>query len=108
MTTIENFERLIKLIDEKVAAAPAFPRGPGFGSDEARKAYWAAGDRILEELAIEEGATFDGSRAWEGGRLKLAGIKTSCTAGSFGLLSNWQHAARRKIAKLRQEAGEPA
>lgn len=32
--------------------------------------------------------------------LKLAGVKATCTAGSHGLLRNWQQAARRRIREL--------
>lgn len=87
-------ERLIQIIDEKVAAAPPFPKPY---EREAAEIHHAAGVRILQELVNEEAATYNGGKPWDGSRLKLAGIKSSCTSGAFGLLSNWQAAAQRRI-----------
>jgi len=30
--------------------------------------------------------------------LTMAGVRTSCTSGAYGLLANWTNAARRQIA----------
>lgn len=107
MSTIDELERLIGVIDAKVAAAPPYPKewnAPG--ADEQRKAHSAAGDRILAELRDEEGAKGSGSKPWEGAKIRMAGVASSCTGGAFGLLSNWQAAARKKIEKLKAEQAQ--
>lgn len=54
------------------------------------------GQRIALELEAEHGARFSGSDPMT---MKMAGIRASCTSGHFGLFTNWQNAARRRLAK---------
>lgn len=57
-------------------------------------------ETIIDDLVTVEGAKT--GNAGDARYLKLAGIRTTCTWGPYGLLSNWCGAARNK---LRKEAG---
>lgn len=54
---------------------------------------------IIDDLVADEGAIY---RAGDPRSLKLAGIRTSCTCGDKGLLSNWINAASRRIEEVCQ------
>lgn len=85
---MENLSRLVGLIDDKIAAA----------GDRNTMSYGQQrniGHSILVELASAEGATFQD--AGNDYSLRLAGIRSTCTHGHFGLLRNWQASARRRI-----------
>lgn len=84
----DNLERLIALVEAKITAA-----GDVRSMDhrEARR----VGEAILNSLVEEEGAVFGPNG--DGYRLLLARVRSTCTSGYFGLLSNWKKAARRKI-----------
>lgn len=58
--------------------------------------------RAIRSLCESEGA----SHQFKSGtyELKLAGVKATCTAGSHGLLRNWQQAARRRVRDLGAKA----
>lgn len=101
---VENLQRLIDLIDSKVAELPAFPSlDQSADRWEAMKRRSAAVDVIMGELATAEGAKIRTDGSWEGAMLKLAGIRCTCTQGSEGVLRNWQAAARKKIDLARTE-----
>ncbi len=104
---IAELERLIDLVDHTLDKWPPMPPWNNDHSFEERerqrKDYYAECDRLVAELTSETGAKIDGSRPWEGCRISLAGIKSSCTGGTYGLLHNWKGAARRRIEKLRAE-----
>lgn len=91
-----ELQRLIDLIDLRVAAVP--PQDTGYDLDTWR-AHWNAGEQILQDLVEQEGARYVRGTG-DASALKLAGIRTSCTGGQFGLLSNWQNAARKKISAV--------
>lgn len=78
---------LIDLIDAGLSAP-----------DRPNEESWRAADRkaraVLDTLARKHDASWGGSTDYY---LKLAGIRTTCTAGTLGLLRNWQTAARRKM-----------
>lgn len=111
MSKIDELQRLIALIDEKVKGWPKVPDWTAEIPFEERSAQWATyrafGDRLLQELVKTEGAK-TGSASFDGHALAMAGVRTSCTSGTEGLLRNWQTAARRRIAKLLVEEGAPA
>lgn len=87
---MDNLVRLIKIIDEKIAAA-----GDRSAMTFAQTRH--AGHAILRDLAASEGANFrDTGNDYS---LRLAGVRSTCTHGHFGLLSNWQASARRQIAQ---------
>ncbi|MBY2992470.1 hypothetical protein HF272_13630 [Rhizobium leguminosarum] len=85
-------DRLIQIIEEKQAAVPALNND--WVSGDYRR-HTAAAEQILDELVAEEAAKV--SRRHDAMTLKLAGIKTSCTSGAWGLLANWKNAAQRRI-----------
>ncbi|MHA7969001.1 hypothetical protein [Rhizobium sp. CAU 1783] len=101
---IADLERLISVIDEELAHAPAFPdwhNGDTFDQRDAdRRAYHQAMDAIVERIVKGHGARFNPS-AHGASTLRIAGIQSSCTSGTSGLLRNWQGAARRRIEKLK-------
>ncbi len=85
---MEKLSRLVILIDDKLAAA----------GDRTVLSYAqqrVAGHAILAELASKEGASFNDTG--NDYSLRLAGIRSTCTHGHFGLLRNWQASARRRI-----------
>lgn len=89
---MNNLTRLICLIDEKIARA-----GDRQAMTFAQARY--AGHSILQDLAKAEGASFqDTGNDYS---LRLAGIRSTCTHGHFGLLTNWQASARRHVAQAK-------
>ena len=100
----ENLTRLVALIDRLVREADQrCGARPDWFSDRAGYAAWDK--RHSEELAAikahltsQEGARFSRRAGYECA-LKLAGIRSSCTGGEWGVLRNWQAAARRKIVQ---------
>ncbi len=90
-----DLQRLIDLIDQRLAAIPQ----ADWRDDAGWRASQAAQRQILEDLKVSEGASYrdDGL----GCALKLAGIRTTCTAGASGVLTNWQAAARRRLQTQR-------
>jgi endonuclease YncB( thermonuclease family) len=101
---IADLERLINWIDGAIATAPAWPQwnnGDSFETRQAAQAEHHAGmARIITTLCDQHGARYNGSAA-SASTLRIAGIQTSCTSGTPGLLRNWQAAARRRIEKLK-------
>lgn len=85
---MEKLSRLIAVIDSKIAAT-------GDRTEMSFAQQRNAGHAILKELASSEGATF--SDAGNDYSLRLAGIRSTCTHGHFGLLRNWQASARRRL-----------
>lgn len=98
----ENLTRLVALIDRLVREADErCGARPDWFSDRAGYAAWDKRRReeleaIKAHLTSHEGARFSSRPAYECA-LKLAGIRSSCTAGEWHVLQNWQAAARRKI-----------
>ena len=103
---IAELERLIALIEEKKAAVPALvDHGTDWDAASAARDKWhRAYNDILLHLAEKEGAK-TGSSPFAGHALRLAGVQSTCTYGAHGLLSNWQLAAHRRIAKLMEGGG---
>lgn len=101
---IADLERLISVIDQELAQAPAYPdwhNGDTFEQRDAdRRAYHQAMDAIVDRIVKGHGARFNPSAAGAS-TLRIAGIQSSCTSGNQGLLRNWQAAARRRIEKLK-------
>lgn len=101
---IADLERLISVIDQELAHAPAYPdwhNGDTFEQRDAdRRAYHQAMDAIVERVVRDHGARFNPSAAGAS-TIRIAGIQSSCTSGNHGLLRNWQAAARRRIEKLK-------
>jgi hypothetical protein len=98
----QELKQLIGIIEEKLAALPPRPDPMQATYTEQIKASAAqreATEAILMDLARWQGAKFNGDR-YGFDRMTLAGIKTSCTSGAHGLLTNWIAAARKRIAKL--------
>lgn len=61
-------------------------------------AYQSETRRIAKTLAEEEGGRFH--QDWNGYRLRLGGVTSSCTSSVHGLLFNWLSAAERKLDAL--------
>ncbi|WP_428429507.1 hypothetical protein [Pararhizobium sp.] len=94
---MNNLTRLINLIDEKIANA-----GDRQTMTSAQTRH--AGHAILRELAASEGASFQDSGSDYS--LRLAGVRSTCTHGHFGLLGNWKASARRQISQSEQTPEE--
>ena len=94
MATITELQRLIRLVDEKVAALPEH----NWRDDASTRAYRGALAAIFRELEANEGAkTSDGSN---GAVLRLGGIRATSTSGELGALQNWKRGAEKRIAQL--------
>ncbi|GLK72568.1 hypothetical protein KHC23_07600 [Ancylobacter dichloromethanicus] len=59
------------------------------------KARGEAAEQLLGRLAADHGARW--SNRWDGHKLSIAGVSSSCTAGAAGVLLNWINAAYRKL-----------
>lgn len=98
----QKLRELIEVIEGKLQSLPPSPRSAEMTSYdrlESMRRQREATDAILMDLARWHGATFSGDK-YDMNRMTLAGIKTSCTAGAHGLLTNWIAAARKRIASL--------
>ncbi|YBV97554.1 hypothetical protein M1D80_11940 [Phyllobacteriaceae bacterium JZ32] len=84
----DELQRLIAIIDRKLEETELIRKSQDW------KHIHEAAERIAAELAAETGAKF--GRHYDAYTIKLAGIRSSCTSGIFGLLANWRAAARRK------------
>lgn len=62
-------------------------------------AYFGAADAAVEELVKNHGARLTRPRGEQ--RLSMAGVATTCTHGSSGLLTNWINAAYRELDRRR-------
>lgn len=101
----QDLARLVDVIDAKIAAMDAElgPR-PGWETDnmaqreDYRRREQAALDVLLLKLVAEEGGT-TGFGGWGDYYIRLGGFRSSSTSGWRGCLSNWQAAARKRIAK---------
>lgn len=69
--------------------------------DWAYGAHRLTGERIALELGTEHGARIKTGDPYT---MVMAGVRASCTGGYSGLFSNWQNAARRRLAQ--KEAGQ--
>lgn len=97
-----ELQRLVDLIGKLVREADErLGERPDWSAD---REGWRAYDdhrnaemRVIKaHLTSKEGARFSHRPAYEAS-MKLAGIRTSCTGGEWGLLRNWQSAARRRV-----------
>lgn len=102
---VAELQRLIAFIDVLVAGAQAElgPRPDWSAGIDVSMEYSGrkrkAGEQVIRTLIHKEGARVR-RQAPYGRWLKLAGVQTSCTGGDWGLLRNWQNAARRYIPVL--------
>lgn len=58
-------------------------------------------EKIIDDLVKIEGARRGGSTG-SAESFKLAGVRTTCTWGPYGLLSNWCTRARRELAEVKR------
>ncbi|MER8990443.1 hypothetical protein [Mesorhizobium sp. M0678] len=95
---IETLERLVALLDEKLAVAKAETGEFGHAEYSAWRArHDMAEAKLIEFFTNEEGARFNPRPAGEHS-VKMAGLRASSTSGTTGALTNWRTAARKKIA----------
>lgn len=92
---MSDLQRLIDLVDEKLAALPKL-------NSRSTSAEWRDhGVRLVDvvcDLEEKEGARENGDYG-RGYRLTMAGVTATCTSGRHGLLRNWQNAARKRLEK---------
>lgn len=93
MTLQEAIDTVQRIYDQANAAAPS---SDGRLDHEAWGRRMDAGENAVKRLVSEHGAKFRG-QGWDGYRLRLAGVSTSCTSGHWGLITNWLTAARKKL-----------
>lgn len=101
---VKNLRRLVDLISQlEHEAKERLGKQPDWAAD--RDGYHAYEDRRRKEmeaikahLTEHEGARF-GRRPGYEVSVALAGIRSSCTGGDWGLLGNWKQAARMRIQR---------
>lgn len=104
---VNNLQRLVDLITKLVSEAnERLGKQPDWSKDRAgyhdyEQRRRAEMESIKAHLTEREGARFSYRPGYEAA-VKLAGIRSSCTGGEWGLLSNWKNAARMRIQR---EAG---
>ncbi len=106
MIDTQNLHRLIDLVTKLMADAHArLGDQPDWSSD--REGYHAYDRRRREEmeaikahLTEHEGARFSRKPGYDVA-VTMAGIRSSCTGGDWGLLSNWRRAAATKLGAPR-------
>lgn len=94
-----GLKRMIDLVDAGVAVLATRPKLDEVYED--CRAHQRAAEAILNSLQNEHGATWSAGGA--GFTLRLAGIKTSCTGGANGLLTNWLAGARKRLAEASED-----
>ena len=87
---------LCALIEQRLAALPRVD----WRDDAGRRAHDAELDRIFADLATGHGAKT--GHDWQGGRIALAGIRSTSTGGVHGALTNWMWAARLRIQRAEE------
>lgn len=92
---IEKLQRLIARIDELMPEELA--ENGLYMTYEEFKAHQRKLDAVVQRLVEEEAAKRGQSSGAD--TLTMAGIRTSSTGASRGLLRNWQAAARRHIQR---------
>ena len=106
MTDTDNLQRLIDLITRLMADATArLGERPDWSKDrDGYHAYDRRRDTEMEgikaHLTEQEGARFSRKPGYDVS-MKMAGIRSSCTGGDWGLLSNWRRAAAVKLGAPR-------
>lgn len=79
------------LADAEAEIGPA----PGFADQAYFARRKAVMDRYATRLRKHLGASINDR--WDGCRVRIAGVSSTCTAGMTGALQNWTAAARRKL-----------
>ena len=92
---MKNLQRLIVRIDELIPEEQA--ENGLYMTYEEFKAHQRKLDAAVHRLVEEEAAKRGQSSGAD--TLTMAGIRTSSTGASIGLLRNWQNAARRRIQR---------
>lgn len=69
---------------------------PGFADSAYFSRRKVVMDRCAKVLTERVGARVDDE--WNGCRIRIAGVTSTCTAGMRGALHNWMTAARKRIA----------
>ena len=86
-----DLAHLIDVVNVKMAGRPALDAK----SAQSWELWRAHGERILQELRDDFGARIRTDR--DPATMTMGGVKTSATGGWASLLTNWVHAARRKM-----------
>lgn len=96
-----DLQHAIDQVEKAVAAAEA-EIGPREGAgldwwDRHRDVMKRCGDDLTERL----GARINDR--WDGCRIRIAGVSSTCTAGMHGALKNWLRAAKARLDNQRAE-----
>ena len=78
----------------------ASPSQEGYDKWKAEQAAYRA---VIEDLVTDYNAHYRSGIA-DAYVLKIAGVRTSCTGGDAGLLTNWINAARRNLEQAKAGA----
>lgn len=102
MARKEELERLIGIVEGKLAELPSLPPIGGSSDYQQRHeqigTYNRAADQALAELASAEGGKVRDKGCDTS--LRLGGFTASCTHGAAGAMQNWLTGARRRLTKL--------
>lgn len=86
---------IVQRIHDEARAAHPMP-ADGWTDRAGWQHHIDAGKNALERLASEHGAAVRHGGA-DATTLRLAGVSSSCTGGTWGVMTNWLNAARRKL-----------
>jgi hypothetical protein len=90
---LEEVEKAVAAAKEEIGRPE-----PGAGHDRAWfDRHRAVMTRVAADLTERLGARI--TDRWDGAKVKIAGVSSTCTGGLGGALSNWVTAARRKLAQ---------
>lgn len=91
VASMTELTHLIEVVNAKLAGvAPLVP-----ADHEDWQRWRSDGDRVIQELRDELGARIRTVR--DPATMRMGGITTSATGGWASLLTNWVHAARKKL-----------
>ncbi|SOC83093.1 hypothetical protein SAMN05421890_1537 [Ensifer adhaerens] len=96
---IEELERLIKLIRQRITDLPKLP---DFRDREAWASRSCAVEQIFIDLAQAEDARVRNDT--HSASIRLAKISSSSTTGIVGALQNWIKAAEKKVEQIKAGA----
>lgn len=90
-TALVEVERALKAAEAEIGPIPDGHRTGQAYWDRRRAVMGRCADLLKETL----GARIDDR--WDGCSVKIAGVRSTCTAGMSGALKNWTVAAKRRL-----------
>ena len=93
---VEEVERTLRTAESEI--------GPLIDTSSASFTEWRARHRTAMELCPSHLGEQLGAKIndrWDGCRVRIAGVSSTCTAGMHGALKNWLRAAKARLDNAR-------